>query len=90
MKVIEEYRNGSNTTDAKNPLECYYLFELNNDAACTVKPTHLNPSKPTHLNPSKPKHLNPSKPKHFNQIKPKYLSRSKPEDWSPGSIMVIM
>ncbi|XP_020626341.1 cation-dependent mannose-6-phosphate receptor-like [Orbicella faveolata] len=39
MKIIEEYRNRSSST---NPLECYYLFELNHDAACTVKPKHLS------------------------------------------------
>ena len=45
MKVIEEYRNSSKPEDPINPLECYYLFELNNDAACTglVKPKHLSP-----------------------------------------------
>ena len=40
MKIIEEFRNRTTTA---NPLECYYLFELNNDAACTVKPKHLSP-----------------------------------------------
>ena len=39
MKIVEEYRN---RTKADNPLECYYLFELNHDAACTVKPKHLS------------------------------------------------
>lgn len=39
MKIIEEYRNKSSST---NPLECYYLFELNHDAACTVKSKHLS------------------------------------------------
>lgn len=43
MRVIEEYRNKSKVDDPKDPLECYYLFELNNDAACTVKPKHLSP-----------------------------------------------
>ena len=33
MKIIEEYRNSSK---ADNPLECYYLFQLNHDAACSV------------------------------------------------------
>ncbi|XP_066028020.1 cation-dependent mannose-6-phosphate receptor-like [Pocillopora verrucosa] len=42
MRVIEEYRNQSSVDDPKNPLECYYLFELNNDAACTAKPKHLS------------------------------------------------
>ena len=42
MRVIEEYRNQSKIGDLKNPLECYYLFELNNDAACTAKPKHLS------------------------------------------------
>lgn len=44
IKVIEEYRN-STKDDRGNlvPLECYYLFELNNDAACTVKAKHLSP-----------------------------------------------
>ena len=42
MRVIEEYRNQSSLNDPDNPLECYYLFELNNDAACTVKPKHLS------------------------------------------------
>ena len=40
MKIIEEYRN---RTSSANPLECYYLFELNHDAACTVKSKHLSP-----------------------------------------------
>lgn len=39
MKIVEEYRN---STSEKDPLECYYLFELNHDAACTVKPKHLS------------------------------------------------
>ena len=42
MRVIEEYRNQSRLEDLENPLECYYLFELNNDAACTAKPKHLS------------------------------------------------
>ena len=42
MRVIEEYRNQSSPNDPDNPLECYYLFELNNDAACTAKPKHLS------------------------------------------------
>ena len=42
MRVIEEYRNQSSPDDPDNPLECYYLFELNNDAACTAKPKHLS------------------------------------------------
>lgn len=43
MRIIEEYRNASSPNDPVDPLECYYLFELNNDAACTVKPKHLSP-----------------------------------------------
>lgn len=39
IRVIEEYRNSTKTQD----LECYYLFELNHDAACTVKPKQLSP-----------------------------------------------
>ncbi|KAL9971272.1 hypothetical protein ACROYT_G023778 [Oculina patagonica] len=41
IKVIEEYNNKTKT-DTANPLECYYLFELNHNAACTVKPKHLS------------------------------------------------
>ena len=42
VKIIEEYRNRSSPS---NPLECYYLFELNHDAACSssVMPKHLSP-----------------------------------------------
>lgn len=44
IKVIEEYRNGTKDDNGKTvPLECYYLFELNHDAACTVKAKHLSP-----------------------------------------------
>ena len=35
VKMIEEYRN---KTVVGNPLECYYLFQLNHDAACTDVP----------------------------------------------------
>jgi len=36
IKVIEEYRNSTKDDRRYNvPLECYYLFELNHDAACT-------------------------------------------------------
>lgn len=38
IRVIEEYRNNTKTN-----LECYYLFELNHDAACTVTPKQLSP-----------------------------------------------
>ena len=38
IRVIEEYRNNTKTN-----LECYYLFELNHDAACTVRPKQLSP-----------------------------------------------
>lgn len=38
IRVIEEYRNSTKTN-----LECYYLFELNHDAACTVTPKQLSP-----------------------------------------------
>ena len=44
VKIIEEYRN--TTKDSKGrpvPLECYYLFELNHDAACSVKDKGLSP-----------------------------------------------
>ena len=43
VKIIEEYRNKSTPT---NRLECYYLFELNHDAAClsSLMPEHLSPS----------------------------------------------
>lgn len=39
IDIIEEYRNNTKNQD----LECYYLFELNHDAACTVKPKQLSP-----------------------------------------------
>lgn len=39
IRVIEEYRNSTKKQD----LECYYLFELNHDAACTVRPKQLSP-----------------------------------------------
>ncbi|XP_068700448.1 cation-dependent mannose-6-phosphate receptor-like [Montipora foliosa] len=41
IKVIEEYRNGTKGKD--DPMECYYLFELNHDAACTEKAKQLSP-----------------------------------------------
>ncbi|KAJ7393441.1 mannose-6-phosphate receptor [Desmophyllum pertusum] len=40
VRVIEEYRN---KTVTGNPLECYYLFELNHAAACTVTAKQLSP-----------------------------------------------
>lgn len=44
VRVIEEYRNSSLDHNGKKvPLECYYLFELNHDAACSVKTKHLSP-----------------------------------------------
>ena len=41
IRVVEEYRNKSSADD---PLECYYLFQLNNDAACSVQAKHLSPA----------------------------------------------
>ncbi|XP_015772031.1 PREDICTED: cation-dependent mannose-6-phosphate receptor-like [Acropora digitifera] len=38
IRVLEEHRN-----NAKTDLECYYLFQLNHDAACTVTPKQLSP-----------------------------------------------
>ena len=44
INIIEEYRNSTVDANGKTvPLECYYLFELNNDAACSVKAKHLSP-----------------------------------------------
>ena len=39
IRVIEEYRNNTKNQD----FECYYLFELNHEAACTVTPKQLSP-----------------------------------------------
>ncbi|XP_078374097.1 cation-dependent mannose-6-phosphate receptor-like isoform X1 [Oculina patagonica] len=42
IKVIEEYRD--ETKDGStNPLECYYLFALNHDAACTESKYQSSP-----------------------------------------------
>lgn len=44
VKIIEEYRNSTKDSKGKPvPLECYYLFELNHDAACSVKDKGLSP-----------------------------------------------
>ncbi|XP_068753486.1 cation-dependent mannose-6-phosphate receptor-like [Montipora capricornis] len=47
MKVIEEYRNGTKGRD--DPMECYYLFELNHDAACSHEANGLIPVSVTAL-----------------------------------------
>ena len=39
--MIEEYRNGTKGKD--DPMECYYLFELNHDAACSHEANDLLP-----------------------------------------------
>lgn len=46
VKIVEEYRNRSSSY---HPLECYYLFVLNHDAACSVEPKHLSPSSPSSI-----------------------------------------
>ncbi|EDO46637.1 predicted protein [Nematostella vectensis] len=41
LKIIEEYIYNSSSPNQGD--QCYYLFEINNKAACTVKPSSLSP-----------------------------------------------